>query len=255
MLSQDEIKFYKKNGYLLVTGLINHDLINNVLNTVLGLISKYDSKEKKGVLKITSWEDEKLHKIMIRLRQQNPKIFSAIYDATRLSIATYKLLHESKTVNCIEQLLNQPQSGICSRAIFVRMDPPNDKRSSYGWHQDGSYTDFNTIGDNALATWIPLTHNSEINGSLKICEGGSHKQGKIETNEFREEQNFVRQFPVPDKFIDKYKIINIDVSPGDILFIHMHLIHRSGKNVSSKIRFTATTRFHSMLTDDFFIKI
>ena len=42
---------------------------------------------------------------------------------------------------------------------------------------------------------------------------------------------------------------------GDVVFVDMHLIHKSGDNTSSKLRFTATARHHKMLTHEFFKKM
>ena len=36
------------------------------------------------------------------------------------------------------------------------MDFPNDKRNSYGWHQDNAYDEYNLSSKNGAVLWIPL---------------------------------------------------------------------------------------------------
>jgi len=56
------------------------------------------------------------------------------------------------------------------------------------------------------------------------------------------------------EYIEKYEIIDIEAEQGDVVFIDMNLIHKSGDNSSSTIRFVATARHHNMLTNEFFFR-
>ena len=40
-------------------------------------------------------------------------------------------------------------------------------------------------------------------------------------------------------------------SVGDIIFFNMLLFHRSGQNISNKVRLAIQARFHTSTTDDF----
>ena len=41
------------------------------------------------------------------------------------------------------------------------------------------------------------------------------------------------------------------MKPGDVLFFHMLLLHKSGFNTSEQIRFTAANRINVSLSEDF----
>ena len=133
------------------------------------------------------------------------------------------------------------------------MDAPFDKRNSYGWHQDDAYNLLNK-GENAIVTWIPMTHVDSKIGSLKICKY-SHKAGPLPTIVSKPSPDVSMQRIIEDKYLNEYEIFDIEAERGDVLFGHMYLIHRSGENSSSKIRFTATARHHKMLTNEYYQKM
>ena len=91
-------------------------------------------------------------------------------------------------------------------------------------------------------------------GSLKICKY-SHKAGSLPTIVGKLSPDVSTQRIIEDKYLNEYEIFDIEAERGDVLFVHMYLIHRSGENSSSKIRFTATARHHKMLTDEYYQKM
>jgi hypothetical protein len=56
---------------------------------------------------------------------------------------------------------------------------------------------------------------------------------------------------VPDEFVSKYEDLVVHANAGDVIFFNMLVFHRSGQNISNKVRLTTQGRFHTSTADDF----
>ena len=56
------------------------------------------------------------------------------------------------------------------RSAQLRIDPPNDQRNTYGWHQDNAYYDYNMRSKNGAVLWMPYNHYFK-NGTLVVKLG------------------------------------------------------------------------------------
>ena len=53
-----------------------------------------------------------------------------------------------------QKFLKTSYKNLTIRGIQLRMDFPNDKRNSYGWHQDNAYDHYNLSSKNGAVLWI-----------------------------------------------------------------------------------------------------
>lgn len=63
--------------------------------------------------------------------------------------------------------------------------------------------------------------------------------------------SYTTQIPIPEEEVNKYEIISVPANAGDALFFNMLLFHKSGDNISNKLRFTVQGRFHISTAEDF----
>jgi hypothetical protein len=63
--------------------------------------------------------------------------------------------------------------------------------------------------------------------------------------------SYTTQIPVPEEFVSKYEDLVVRANAGDAIFFNMLLFHRSGQNISNKVRLTTQGRFHTSTADDF----
>ena len=61
--------------------------------------------------------------------------FAAIYNSFARSSALYQFCYESKLHALAANILNENKENLGIRDPILRMDVPNDKRNTYGWHQ------------------------------------------------------------------------------------------------------------------------
>ena len=123
----------------------------------------------------------------------------------------------------------------------IRIDPPNDDRRTYGWHQEVFYT---IPEARYLQTWCPILRNTTIdNGTIEI-KPQSHKEG-IAKQKWNEVKGRATQIIIDDDILDKYKTIQLEMEVGDLLFFDGRLAHRSGTNsTADEIRFSLVGMWH-----------
>jgi len=95
------------------------------------------------------------------------------------------------------------------------------------WHQDYSI-DWPLSDLPLLTAWVPLDPISDSSGGLEIVKK-SHKHGVIGRGHILPEKETF-------KYVLNEDVISPDVQPGDCLFFHPALLHRSGINRTNNPR-------------------
>ena len=89
------------------------------------------------------------------------------------------------------------------------------------------------------------------NGAILVCPG-SHKEGLLNT--VREKKTSISEttrITISEDYTKKYESIDVEANQGDAVFFNMLLFHRSGENISNKLRITVQNRLHVAVADDF----
>ena len=134
---------------------------------------------------------------------------------------------------------------------MCRLDAPEDVRNVINWHQERAYFPQNRDGLHGLVCWVPLTNITEEMGAIHISFK-SHLEGNLKlTQKNKHDSLHSTQVPVPNELVKKYDDIVAPVSIGDLVLFNMLVFHRSGKNISDKVRLTVQARFHVSTADDF----
>ena len=131
---------------------------------------------------------------------------------------------------------------------MIRMDTPNDTRNKTAWHQEIAF-----VRNPGLVLWIPLVEITSDIGPLHILEK-SHANGEIiiERNDIQDyKTSRVSKTEIPIEELNKYSEKAIEINKGDALFFDTKLIHKSGDNITRKIRFSCQTRFSDIISEDF----
>jgi len=250
-LPEDIIESYTKNGFAIVKNIVPAQRINSLLENIFNLFCKYstDCQELKNMEK--PWNTELFHKKLIEFRQKDPESFGAIYDSLKTSLTLTQLTTDNKVVDFVAKFLKIKPSDLSISEPMCRLDVPNDKRNTLDWHQERSFFPQNRNGLNGLVCWIPLTDITEEMGPIHISPR-SHAEGQLKlSNKTKKNTSYTTQIPVPEEFVSKYEDLAVHVNAGDAVFFNMLLFHRSGQNISNKIRLATQGRFHTSTADDF----
>ena len=250
-MPEDIIESYTKNGFAIVKNIVPAQRINSLLENIFNLFCKYstDCQELKNMEK--PWNTELFHKKLIEFRQKDPESFGAIYDSLKTSLTLTQLITDNKVVDFVAKFLKIKPSDLSISEPMCRLDVPNDKRNTLDWHQERSFFPQNRNGLNGLVCWIPLTDITEEMGPMHISPR-SHAEGQLKlSNRTKKNVSYTTQIPVPEEFVSKYEDLAVRANAGDAVFFNMLLFHRSGQNISNKVRLATQGRFHTSTADDF----
>ena len=250
-MPEDIIESYTKNGFAIVKNIVPAQRINSLLENIFNLFCKYstDCQELKNMDK--PWNTELFHKKLIEFRQKDPESFGAIYDSLKTSLTLTQLITDNKVVDFVAKFLKIKPSDLSISEPMCRLDVPNDKRNALDWHQERSFFPQNRNGLNGLVCWIPLTDITEEMGPMHISPR-SHAEGQLKlSNRTKKNTSYTTQIPVPEEFVSKYEDLVVRANAGDVVFFNMLLFHRSGQNISNKVRLATQGRFHTSTADDF----
>ena len=237
------------NGYYVKKDCLSVDSINTFFSSFKKIVEFFLQTDLSKCSDFTSVE---LSSILIETRLKNPKIFSAIYDTLLKSNAINKLIYSNSLDKYASEFLDTKPDIIYTHGIQLRMDTPHDTRNVYDWHQDSAYDGINLVPSNGVISWCPLIDTNINNGTLIVCPQSHSEPNHI--NETRiQSPGITRQVTVPNFIIEKYKELSVPVKSGDSLLSYANLIHKSGVNVSTNIRFTLLVRFNIIVTKDFFL--
>ncbi|HEY0827432.1 MAG TPA: phytanoyl-CoA dioxygenase family protein, partial [Bacilli bacterium] len=234
MVKVDEYAHYHGKGYLIVRGLI----------------------EKQDVERLQKWEDDLYYGHMLvpgldplDTANPTPEQLANRIAGNRIHMlhrkdhtAEWGLLHP-RVLDVAEALVGPDVIALQSMVFF---NPPG--RGGQGWHQDSFY--IRTFPDTLVGAWIALDVVDEENGCLWVASG-SHAEPIYPpfTQEALANGSMHAHGAFADLFLNSTASnSNDDVNeltkvaakygnpvpgimhPGDVLFFHSHLLHRSFPN-------------------------
>src|SRR3984957_197547 len=148
----------------------------------------------------------------------------------------YGLLTRSKRIVDAVDLLLDGDTPVCHFHSKLMQKEPR-VGGAWEWHQDYGYWYKNEFlfPEQMISIMTAITAATKANGCLQVI-GGSHKLGRIEHG-FAGEQVGASQHYV-DLALSIMPLIYVELEPGDALFFHPNLLHRSAANLSDKARWS-----------------
>jgi len=209
------INDYHRDGYIIVRNLL--------------------SAEETSKLNEIATGDDTMKKHAFDLNDQAGK-------KTKLSLwytpgnDTYGLLTKSKRiVDSVNQLMDGTTPVCHFHSKLMQKEPRVG--GAWEWHQDYGYWYKNEFlfPDQMMSVMIAITEANKENGCLQVIKG-SHKMGRIEHG-FAGEQVGASQHYV-DLALKTMEHVYVELKPGDALFFHSNLLHRSEANLSENSRWS-----------------
>ncbi len=155
---------------------------------------------------------------------------------------TYGLLTRTeKLINAVDALLDG-DSDVCHFHSKLMQKEPH-VGGAWEWHQDYGYWYKNGFlyPDQMLSVMVALTEATIENGCLQVIPG-SHKLGRVE-HSFSGEQNGADMRFV-DEALKNSELVYVTLKPGDVLFFHSNLLHRSDSNESNSARWSMISAYN-----------
>ena len=248
--SREQIVEFHERGFLVASRICSANEIDRVRRVNYNLYRRFvddDELDNEGA----PWNSPKFDQKLVELRSREPAVFGALYDSAQHSIEAIRLVANPNLVSIAAALMGDQPGNLSYSGTLMRMDCPADGRNALMWHQDQSYYPQNWNADHGIVASVALQDVAHDMGPLRIC-CGSHRRGLISADIAERDgtQATLQRF-VPEEQLNDFEQVEATMQAGDVLFLHMNTIHRSGNNHSSRIRFSAICRFHCMMVDDY----
>lgn len=230
-VSVTEYVDYHKNGYLIVKGLLpkeDTETLQRVTDDIYHGRINLDHLDHAHQWMTDAQKTERL--ASARLHQLHREI----------AAGEWGLLHP-RVLDVLEALIGPDVLALQSMLFF---NPPG--KGGQGWHQDSYY--IQTQPDSLIGVWIALDRADQANGCLWVAPGSHNEpvyppvheypnyvhanqnqlQGLHAANNASHMDDAINNLsPVAAKYGDPVPVV---LDPGDVLFFHSHLLHRSYRN-------------------------
>ncbi len=145
------------------------------------------------------------------------------------------LTRSEKMVGVVHQLLGN-KSQVCHFHSKLMQKEPK-VGGAWEWHQDYGYWYKNQFmfPDELISVMIALTPANIENGCLQVIKG-SHKMGRV-NHGFSGEQ-VGADMQMVENALKTMELMYAEFEPGDALFFHSNLLHRSEANLSNHPRWS-----------------
>ena len=214
-LTPQQVSDYEEDGYLIVRNFLSRPEIDKLYGIATG--------------------DATLQKHAFDLNDQTGK-------KTKLTLwyhpgdDAYGLLTRSKRIVEATGRLLEGDAPVCHFHSKLMQKEPR-VGGAWEWHQDYGYWYKNEFlfPDQMISVMVAITAATKENGCLQVI-GGSHKLGRVEHG-FAGEQVGAAQRYV-DLALKTMPLVYVELEPGDALFFHSNLLHRSAANLSDSARWS-----------------
>ena len=197
-LSQDQLEFYDKNGFLKIEGM---------------------------------WEKEEIEVIRNDMDEFANGHFTNKLDSHYY--ANIQKAHTGKKMcDVADAILRARAVPIGSIAFYCKPNNPLELGST--WHQD-NYAGKSPDGNNYLNLAVAVDDADKTNGSLMVVPG-SHKLGMLPCNpkpnfSYDEQGRRYNSAPIGNNCeLPDLPVLQLEYEAGDVLVVHSQLVHKADKN-------------------------
>lgn len=224
-LTREHLRRWNDDGYLLVPGMFDAEEMELLIT-----IAKADREmDKAGGRKDAQGGVSRL-----RLRNElYDDIYSAFVRCRRIADTMEKLLGDEVYHFHHKMMLKEPFVG-----------------GAWEWHQDYGYWYKNNacLFPDMASCMIAVDRATKENGCLQVIQG-SHKMGRVEHG-FTGEQTGADMERV-NAALERMPLVYCELNPGDALFFHSNLLHRSDQNKSPNSRWSLICCYNTKHNDMF----
>tara|TARA_B110000196_G_scaffold111291_1_gene96602 strand:+ start:1571 stop:2398 length:828 start_codon:yes stop_codon:yes gene_type:complete len=245
MLTEEQTKSFADKGYIVLDNFFTKIELLEFRNMLTHVIRKYlkDAKEKYPDRVIEDFEGKELDEGVNMLEELNHQYIADIYDTIYQTSQFLRITSKKE----ISQNINQIMGRELDDPLYIdqsrcRIDTPFDPHmKKCGWHQEVFYY---VPKSEFVQIWAPLIHDAKIeNGAVEVCVGSHNKIAK-QSNVKRENEKY--PFIVDELDVLKYEKQVMEIKLGQLLIFSSKLIHRSGNNISKKVRYSLVGINHNL---------
>lgn len=239
---------FKTEGAVIVRGLLGDARVGELRESLRGIISA----QYRHATGHDPDPDADIDTLFNALCAIDRRLGALVYEAAREVPAFYGLLMHPWVQDVVKTVLDAEILQIPYDKAMFRIDRPNEPWFEFHWHQDYTY---NLMSEPTVTVWTPLTSVTEDMGPLHVIprSHGRLRRVRLESKrdaEGRPKKAMTAVLADIDPAELDARAVPVCLEPGDVLFFHHLLLHRSGKNRSNRARWSMVPRYGNMLDTD-----
>ena len=221
-LTPQQIASFHKDGYVIVKNFLTLAAVEKLYSTAIG-----DNTMENNAINVTD-QTGKNSKLSLWFTPGN-------------DVFGYLTRSES-IVNGVAALLDSDAPVCHFHSKLMQKEPKVG--GAWEWHQDYGYWYKNQFmfPDQLISVMVALTPANKQNGCLQVIKG-SHKLGRI-NHGFAGEQVGADMVMV-NNALQTMDLVYVEIEPGDALFFHSNILHRSEANLSDHPRWSIISCYTS----------
>jgi ectoine hydroxylase len=224
-LSEHELEQYEADGYLLVKAMLDPQEVDLLGRTaredrILDQHSYGKADGEGGTVRLSLWN------------HPTDTIYGMVARSESL-------------VGCAEQLLGGEVYHYHSKMIM------KDAKvgGAWAWHQDYGYWYQNgVLFPDLTSASIAVDRATRENGCLQVIRG-SHKLGRIDHVLTGDQAG--ADLERVGKILERMELVYVEMEPGDVLYFHANLLHRSDQNTSDHPRWSMICCYNAARNDPY----
>lgn len=224
-LSESDKKIFEEDGYVIIRNHFHAEEIDRI----------YDMAQHDDVLKkkaIDRGDAEGLRTKLSLWYNLDDSIYSLMARGERLVEGAEKLLDTEVAHFHTKLMQKEPKKG-----------------GAWEWHQDyGYWYKDGFLFPDMISVMTALSTANKENGCLQVIKG-SHKLDRI-NHGFSGEQVGADMERVEES-LKQLELVYVELEPGDTLFFHCNLLHRSDANLSDHPRWSIISVYNRITNKPF----
>lgn len=212
-VTKDLAAQFAQDGFIMVRTLFDAEEMDLLLK-----IGKAD-QEKAELVHAAIDAEGRESKIWLTSETERQDIYNGFCHGRRIVDAMEKLMGDEVYLYHYKMMVKEPRVG-----------------GAWEWHQDyGYWYNNNCLYPDMASCYIAVDRAYQGNGCLQVLRG-SHRLGRIEHGKFGTQVGAnPERVALAAKHLD---LVYCEMEPGDALFFHANLLHRSDPNESEDPRWS-----------------
>jgi ectoine hydroxylase-related dioxygenase (phytanoyl-CoA dioxygenase family) len=223
--TESDITQFQNDGFLIVKELFSPDEAD--------LLGKYARADQLLVSRATSRSDAQGGTTTLSLSNDlGSDLYAAVVRSRRVAANMSKFLGDEVYHYHHKMMLKEPRVG-----------------GAWEWHQDyGYWYNFGCLFPTMASCFIAVDPATQANGCLQIISG-SHKIGRIDHGKVGGQTG--ADMERVNAALERMPLMYVEMKPGDGLFFHGNLLHRSDQNTSEHPRWALICCYNTKSNDPY----
>ena len=223
IINDEQVKDFHRDGYVIVKNFFSQQEIDKLYSIAIN-----DQVMKEHAVDLNDQSGKKTR--LTLWFTPGDDVYSLLLRSKRMVLSAAKLLDSNSPVCHFHSKLMQKEPRV---------------GGAWEWHQDYGYWYKNQFlfPDQLVSIMIALTPANKENGCLQVIRG-SHKLGRV-NHGFAGEQ-VGADMTMVNNCLQIMDHVYVELEPGDALFFHSNLLHRSEANLSDQPRWSLISCYNSL---------